>query len=626
MAKTAHTGPFSDLYAKLKAGQIDRRQFTAGALALGVGMPIVSFVLRAEEVAARPGRHRGWGVAAQGEAAVAPAVGMDGRTRGEGGELRLIQWQAPTMLSPHVSTGTKDYLAASITLEPLLHYLPDGALIPNLAVEVPTVENGGLAEDLTSVTYKLVEGVTWSDGEPFTADDVVFTWQWVTNPDNASVSAGVYGIITEITAVDPTTVEVRFAEPNANWFEPHAGTVWGYVYPKHVLDVEDGKAAHDAFLQKPVATGPFVVDTFAPNDQVVYVANERYREPNKPFFARVNLKGGGDAASAARAVLQTGDYDYAWNLQVEPQILAELEQGGRGVLRVPRGTSVERIEIQMADPNEEVDGERAKLGTVNPTMGDPAVRQALNLAIPRDVISTQLYAGEELEPPTPNILSGIPAMFSENTSWEFNVERGQQLLEEAGWTGSPVRAKDGVELKITYATSINSVRQKSQAIIKQSLEQMGFSVELRQVDSGIFFDGSPGNEQNINHFYNDLQMYTNNATTPIPVAYMIGWYAGPDNENVAQQSNSWNGQNYGRFVNAEYDALFEQVRLETDIEAAAELFIQMNDIIINEVGVVPIVNRAADKYAISTTLIDENVGVSDFEVNYWNIGNWNRSK
>ena len=176
---------------------------------------------------------------------------------------------------------------------------------------------------------------------------------------------------------------------------------------------------------------------------------------------------------------------------------------------------------------------------------------------------------------------------------------------------------------MTYVTSINPVRQKEQAIIKQALEQIGFRVELRQVDAAVFFDGSPGNEQNINHFYNDLEMYTNNATTPIPVAYMISWYAGPDGQNIAQQSNSWNGQNYSRFANADYDKLFEQVRLETDIEKAAEMFIQLNDIVINEVAVVPLVNRAADKYAISTTLRDENVAVSSFEYDYWNIANWN---
>src|SRR5215213_7095818 len=399
MTEGRRQGPLAALHTELRSGGITRREFTLRALALGVGMPIISFILRAETVSATTAsgtvaRHVGWGVAAQGTTG-APAEGMDGRTRGEGGELRLIQWQAPSMLSPHVSTGTKDYLAACLIMEPLMHYLPDGTLIPNLITEVPTVENGLLAEDLKSVTYKLVDGVLWADGEPLTADDVLFTWQWVVEPANAASSASVYGPIESMEVVDPQTVQVFFAEPNANWYEPHTGSVWGAVYPKHVLDVEDGKAAHDAFLLNPVGTGPYKVESFSPNDQAVYVVNENYREANKPYFARVNLKGGGDASSAARAVLQTGEYDFAWNLQVEPQILAELEQGGKGVVIIGRGNSVERILIQFADPNTETGGERAKLGTVNPTMGDKAVRQALNLSAQRDVISQQLYAGEE---------------------------------------------------------------------------------------------------------------------------------------------------------------------------------------------------------------------------------------
>ncbi len=622
MSETHKNGPFSNLFEMLKSGQIDRREFTLRALALGVGMPIISFVLRSEDVAARGGRQIGWGVAAQ-ESVGKPAEGMDGKTRGEGGELKLLQWQAPTILSPHVSTGTKDYLAASPVLEPLMNYLADGTLIPNLITEIPTAENGLLAEDLKSVTYKLLEGVTWSDGEPFTAEDVVFTYNWIMNPENASVSSGVYSAIESMTAEDELTVTLTFADPNANWFEPHGGTVWGAIYPKHILDVEDAKGAHDSFITNPIGTGPYVVESFTPNDQVIYAVNENYRDPAKPYFASVNLKGGGDAPSAARAVLQTGDYHYAWNLQVEPDVLAELEKGGKGTVFVAPGTSVERIELQFADPNTEVDGQRAEKNTPNPTIGDLAVRQALNLAPQRDVISSKLYAGAPGEPATANILTGIAAMTSPNTTWEYNVEKGKEILEAAGWVmDGDTRKKDGVELKVTYSTSINSVRQKSQAIIKQALEEMGFNVELRQVDSGIFFDGSPGNEQNINHFYNDMQQYTNNATTPIPVAYMIGWYAGPDGENIAQASNNWNGQNYGRYQSAEYDDLFEMVRLETDINKAAEMFIQLNDILINDVAVVPLVNRAAGKSAISNELVAGNIGLSDFEVDYWNIANW----
>src|SRR5215207_3314352 len=113
-------GPLATLHTELRSREITRREFTLRALALGVGMPIISFILRAETatattVGATRGRHVGWGVAAQG-AAGPPAEGMDGRTRGEGGELKLIQWQAPSMLSPHVSTGEKDYLAACLIM------------------------------------------------------------------------------------------------------------------------------------------------------------------------------------------------------------------------------------------------------------------------------------------------------------------------------------------------------------------------------------------------------------------------------------------------------------------------------------------------------------------------------
>ncbi len=504
-----------------------------------------------------------------------------------------------------------------------MNYLPDGTLIPNLITEVPSIENGLLSQDLRQVTYKILPGIEWSDGKPFTAADVRWTWQWIANPDNASVSYEIYKIIEAIETPDDLTAVVTFAAPAANWFEPHAGSIWGPVYPQHVLDLPDPRAAHDAFLQKPIGTGPFLVESFAPGDQVIYVANPNYREPNKPYFERVNLKGGGDAASAARAVLQTGGWDYAWNLQVEPAVLNQLAEGGQGrVVTVP-GTNVERININFSDPTRVVEGQLSYWKTEHPFFRDEAVRRALALAVPRDVIAERFYG--EGEPATANILVGIPLLTSDNTSWEFNLEKAAQLLEEAGWTmQGDVRAKDGVELNMTYATSVNAVRQRTQAVVKDALEEIGFKVQLQQVDSGVFFDGSPGNVQNINHMYTDVNMYTNGATSPIPVSYMTGWYAGPDGRNIAQESNAWNGQNYQRYQNPEYDRLFEEALVVTDLERAAELFIRMNDILIEDVAVVPIVNRAADKYAIANTLNEENIAMGPFEVNYWNIANWRR--
>ncbi len=623
---------FATLSAGLKAGRLSRREFTTRALALGVGLPVIGFVLRAvpEAGAAPRRRHAGFGVpAAQGRATI-PAAGSEGKTRGQDGELRLIQWQAPTLLSPHVATGTKDYLAASLIFDSLMNYLPDGSLVPTLIDEVPTIENGLLAEDLTSVTYNLLAGVTWSDGEPFTAHDVAFTWRWIMDEANASVSIETYRPIANIEAVDELTARVTFNQANANWFEPHAGGAWGFVYPRHAL--EGGASAHEAFLQNPIGTGPYVVESFSPGDQVVYRMNEAYREPGKPYFATVNLKGGGDAASAARAVLQTGDFDHAWNLQVEPEILRELEQGGRGRLVIAPGNSVERLGINFSDPNTEVDGQRSHKSTTHPFLSDPAVRRAIGLAAPRDVIASRFYSGGEEEPATANILARTPLLGqfstdSTTTSWAFDVEEGKRLLDEAGWVlDGDVRAKDGVELRLTYSTSINSVRQKVQAVVKQGLEEMGFRVQLQQVDSGVFFSGT--NEQDVNHMYVDINMYTNNPTTPFPTAYLLGWYAGPEGRNIAQRENNWAGQNYQRYANAEYDALYDQLVVETDLERAADFCVRMNDILINDGAVVPLVNRAADKYGLSNSLIhgdEDNVALGSYENNYWNIANWNRS-
>ncbi|MGH2562616.1 MAG: peptide ABC transporter substrate-binding protein, partial [Thermomicrobiales bacterium] len=584
----AETGVFWRLYEELKAGSVSRREFLRRATALGVGLPVAMFVLNSTPA----GR-----VLAQDAPAGRPAEGVEGMQRGAGGELKLLQWQAATTLSPHTATGTKDFLAASLTLEPLMSYLDDASVVPTLVKEVPSVENGLLAEDLSSVTYNLLEGVTWSDGEPFTANDVVFTHQWIMLPENASTGLGVYTPIASVEAVDDLTVTVTFTEPTLGWYIPHTGTINGPIYPAHVWGGDPANAeAINTFRQAPIGTGPYKVDSFAENDQVVYSINENYREPTKPFFATVNLKGGGEAAAAARAVLQTGDWDYAWNLQVEPDVLAQMLEGGQGMLYVVPGTSVERVLIQFADPNTEVNGQRAEMNTPHPFLSDLAVRQALALGSDRDTIASQFYG--EGEPATSNILVGIPAMESPNTSWEFNVEAGNQLLDEASWVlDGDVRVKDGVELSVSYSTSINQVRQKTQAVNKQGWEAMGFKVQLKQVDAGIFFDSAAGNDQNIFHFYNDLQMYTNNPSSPYPTGYMQSWYAGPDGSNIAQAENDWSGTNEARYNNPEYDALYDQALVETDAEAAAQLIIQMNDIVINDVVIIPLVQRAADKYA-----------------------------
>lgn len=623
MTSTSGDGKLARLYEQLKAGQISRRQFIERAAALGVALPVLTFIVNSlgmKGALAAPAVSTKGAVVASQMASTRP-MAPDDQVRGAGGEIKILQWQATTTMSLHQSQGTKDQLAASLVTEPLLSYLPDGSLWPTLVKEVPTAENGGLSADLKTVTYNLLEGVLWSDGTPFTSADVVATYNWVIDPVNATVSSGVYEPIASVEAPDDLTVVVTFKESSLAWYGPFTGSYWGAVLPKHVLDQS---GANEILRANPIGTGPYKVDTFVENDQVTFSINENYREANKPYFATVNVKGGGDAVSAARAVLETGDWDLAWNLQVEPAILNEMVAAGKGQWIVAPGTSVERILINFSDPNTEVNGQRSEVNTPHPILSDLAVRKALAAGCDRDTIATQFYSGPPGEPGTANILVGIPAYESTANSFTFDLDAAAKLLDDAGWVlDGDVRKKDGVELKLSYGTTINAVRQKTQAVVKGDLEKIGFKIDLQQVDAGIFFDSAEGNDQNASHFYRDLEMYTNNASTPFPVAYMESWYGGENLSNIAQLENSWRGSNESRFHDDEYDAAFETLTTETDPEAAAATFIKLNDIIIQNQVVVPLVQRAAETYAIANRLNPDQFVGSPWETLYWNIANWN---
>jgi peptide/nickel transport system substrate-binding protein len=272
-------------------------------------------------------------------------------TQGNNQVLRLLFWQAPTILNPHLSTGYKDSEASRITLEPLASYNKDSKLIPFLAAEIPTVENGGIAKDGRSVTWKLNKNIKWSDGKPFTSADVVFTYQFLSNPKVGATSAGPYQIVKDVQAIDDYTVKVNFKDVNPDWSAVFVGTE-GMILPRHLYEKFNGENARQAPANlMPVGTGPYKVVQFKPGDVVVYEPNPNFREVDTLGFNRIELKGGGDATSAARAVLQTGDADYAYNLQVESAVLKGLEASGGGKLISEYGSLVERLIINQSDPN-----------------------------------------------------------------------------------------------------------------------------------------------------------------------------------------------------------------------------------------------------------------------------------
>ena len=311
-------------------------------------------------------------------------------------------------------------------------------------------------------------------------------------------------------------------------------------------------------------------------------------------------------------------------MQVESTILRDLEANGKGSVQITSPTSVERININFSDPNTEVNGQRSEMNTPHPFLTDKAVRQALSLATDRDTIANQFYLGGDLEKGARNILTGIGSLESPNTTYEFNIDAAAALLDGAGWVkDGDTRKKGDVELKVDYVTTISAVRQKTQAVNKQNWEAAGIKVNLKQVDATIFFDSSAGNDQNASHFFTDVSMFTDGATSDLPTNYMASWYSGTPT-SVAQKENNWLGANSSRWVSQTYNDNFDRLQATTSSEEAIAIFIALNDELINEVVLIPVVARADQVYAILNTLNNENVAGNMFESLYWNIANWNR--
>lgn len=541
------------------------------------------------------------------------------QTASKGDTLKLLYWQAPTILNPHLSNGYKDSEASRVTYEPLATYDKDGKLIPFLAAEIPTVENGGLAKDGKSVTWKLKQGVKWSDGQPFTAADLVFTYQFLSNPKVGAVSAPTYEAVKSVEAINDYTVKINFKDVNPAWSLPFVGAN-GIILPRHIFEkYNDSNARQAPANLKPVGTGPYRVVEFKPGDTVIYEPNPFFREAGKPKFKRLEIKGGGDATSAGRAVLQTGDADYAWNLQVEAPILKQLETAGKGKVITSFSSYVERILLNQTDPRKATpDGERSSRQFPHPFFTDKKVRMAFNYAIDRDSIARQLYG--ETGRPTASLLV-LPEIYkSRNATYEFNLQKAAALLDEAGWkdtNGNGIRDKNGVEMNVVFQTSVNPLRQKTQQIVKQTLQSIGVGVELKTIDGSIYFSSDPSNPDTTSHFYADMQMLTTGNTSPDPGTHMKLWTC----DEISQKANNWSKLNFSRYCNPKYDALWKQSATELNPEKRRQLLIQMNDLLSEDVAVIPLINRVVT--AGVTNSID-GVNLTPWDSDTWNIKDWQR--
>jgi len=361
-----------ELIVGVKDGRLTRRSFVQAVAAVGLGAPMARSLLGAAGVATAQPR----------EAEFTPT------RRGGGGTLRILMWDAPTLLHPHFGRGLRDFTVQRIFYEPLAAAAPDGTLVPVLAEDIPSRKANTLAKDGQWVTWRLKRNVVWHDGAPFTADDVIFNWEFALDPATAAGSRASYEEITRIERLDQYTIKVIFKKPQPYWASAFTG---GGLLPRHIFQPVKGTGAREAIGMIPaVGTGPYRLTEFRPGDLIRAELHKGYHVANRPFFDRLDIKCGGDAVGAARAVLQTGEYDFAYYVLIEEEVLRRIEQGGKGRVMTIPSSAVSFIQCNQTDPWREVDGEWSSLKAPHPVLTEQPVRSALSLTVDRTSIQEHL--------------------------------------------------------------------------------------------------------------------------------------------------------------------------------------------------------------------------------------------
>jgi peptide/nickel transport system substrate-binding protein len=554
-------------------------------------------------------------------AAIPPAMAQ----RGADGEVKVLYWQAPSILNPYLSSGVKDTEAASIVLEPLASYDEKGDMVPRLAVEVPTVANGGIAPDLKSVTWKLKAGITWSDGTPLTAEDVAFTGEYCLAPGGGCSKQANFADVEEVEAVDPQTVKISFKVAKPYPYGPFVGGEAPILQKAQFKDCLGAKAAactKENFA--PIGTGGFKVAEFRANDSIRFVANDKYRDPAKPAFASIYLKGGGDPASAARAVLETGEFDYAWNTQVEPEILERMAKAGKGAIIVEFGNYLERMHLNFTNSKPDAGDKRSVYDdgkNPHPVLKDPAMRRALALAIDRQLLVDTGYGTSGRV--TCNVVPAPEAYASTGVEWckTPDIEKANKILDEAGWKKGHdgIRVKDGVRASLLYQTSTNSVRQATQALVKQMWGDIGVETELRNIAGSVFFGADPSSPDTSQKFFADVEMFAWTYVGTDPESNL----AGSTCKDIPTPKNNWLGTNFSRYCNPDYDKLAAELAGTAEPAARGAIAKRMNDMLVEDGVMIPLIHRGRIS-AISNKLAGHRHNAWDVEL--WNIADWSRKK
>ena len=411
-----------------------------------------------------------------------------GPTRG--GSIDFALYQEPETLNPQLASQAASEEISVFIVEGLVGAVDDATYYPRLATEVPTVQNGGVSADGKTVIYHLKPGVRWSDGYPVSAEDVRFTWEAIMHPHSGAAIRSGFRDIETVECPDPATVVVRYKIPYAPYLR-----LFGSIMPKHVSG-DPAEMPQWAYNRKPVGTGPFVLSDWTPGDRIMLVRNPWYRDANKPHLDAVTFRLVGDREVGKR-LLRSAEVDVLWDLGESD--IDELQHEAGIALSIHPAAEVERLVLNLADPAIDGPSTEEAVQRPHPILGDPQVREAIDLGIDRGKLADTLFGGL-------GRLGTTPLQFSWATGTvplpPSHPERAIQLLEAAGWVSGPdgIRvakaakfASPGARLHLTLLTTTGSpLRQRVAQMLIDQLKHIGIELAAEFIPSATLFGSWAG--------------------------------------------------------------------------------------------------------------------------------------
>jgi peptide/nickel transport system substrate-binding protein len=519
------------------------------------------------------------------------------------GTATITFTQEPDNLNPMYSDMSFSGYLRPFYLKPAWDFDENSNPVPVLVKEIPSTENGGLSADGKTVTIKLRDDITWSDGEKLTADDFVFTYDMIVSEKNTPLSRYPYeDFITSVEAKDATTVVVTFSEPYAAWLT----RLFNYVLPKHVLQpVFEAEGTIDTaeWNRNPtVGVGPFLLSEWETGSHLAFKANSNWINPPKleQIFVRIVP----DDAAQEAAIL-AGDTDIGVFLSSDQ--IEKLEAGGKiKVVAVPSGYN----EAWFVNVNPE---------TTHPAMLDVNVRKAVALASDRFTIVKDLLV-EEINPVNVTYWDMTkPYQTDTLKPYAYDPEEAKRLLDEAGWIdsdGDGMRDKeiDGqkVDLKLRFITNQRELRKSVQAVVEQQWKMVGIGAELVNYSSDVFWNGYNDGGPQAQGLYEIAEFSSAQTAFPDPDA-SSGWTC----DQIVNADNPDGGNTQG-YCNPELDKLMKEQAVTIDPVKRKELYNQIEQMIYDDYVYIGMW-QDPDLWSVSSRL--KNVKFSGVYP-FWNAYEW----